>query len=331
MYYDIKGQLQRRAALYNKYVEYSLDKFGAEGQWTIEGKQPDLRERLWYALGFLETAQPIAVTAANRIICGTAFKSCHFAPMAAFQIVAKHDDKLEAESRTALVEYVSRLEHLTDADFDFRGANDNYATMASYCLLMAGQFFNKPEYTELGVQRLHQFRELLTRRGFATECNSPTYSGIQMHCMAEIGEQVDNEEAKQLALRLEERLWVDQLSHYHPPTFQVAGPYSRAYEVDSTGHTHTSRIVLYTLLGDQLAINPMNTYFSTKDGKEGELIHLNIVYSHTHTSWIMNTIYHCPVSLVEHAWNKSCQRNIRDELLDGVQPTRGPKCDRRYA
>jgi hypothetical protein len=305
MYYDIEGQLKRRELVYSKFVQFSLDYFNSEGEWLKNSRQPDLRERLWFVLGFFETGIPEAVKAGNQIIRATTFRRCAFAPMAAFQILINYDDKLEAESRAALMNYVSDAEHLLGADLEFRGANDNFATMATYSLLMFGQYFNNPLYTETGIGRLHQLREMLTRRGFATECNSPAYSGIQMHCMAAIAESVQNPEAKQLALQLEERLWVDQLSHYHPTTFQVAGPYSRAYEVDSNGHTHLSKIVLYALLGDQLAIHPMNTYFASKEGKPEHVLHMDITYSQTHTVWLMNSVYHCPLSLVEHACNKT--------------------------
>jgi hypothetical protein len=306
MVHDLEGQATRRHSIFRKLLEYTLPYFNAEGRWVGDDQAPDLRERLWYALCYFATGEPMAAIMANRIISATEFRACHFSPMAALQLLTAYGDRMEPAAHSILEGYArDRIDHFMEDDLDFRGANDNFATMGAYTLIVGGDLYSRSDCTLKGIARLEQFRALFTRRGFASEFNSPTYTPFQLLCMAEIAEWAKDDSVRQLALQLEERLWADIWSHYHPATFQTAGPYSRAYEVDSTAHTHQSRFVLYALIGDRLAINPMNTLFATSRGKAGELLHHNLPFMQISTGWLLHTTYHCPDSLVEHGLGKT--------------------------
>jgi hypothetical protein len=306
MYYDLAGQVVRQQQIYAKLVEYSLAYFDAEGKWVGEAEQPRLRERLWYAISYISSGDAGAIKIANKIMRTTSFSECHFTLMAAAQLLLKYKDKLDMGNIEVLEKYLlGALDFLKDPDLDFRGANDNYPTMGCYTSLACGIYFHLQDLYELGAQRILSLKELLTRRGFVTEFNSPTYTAIQVYCMAEIAELVEEAEMKQIVLQIEERLWVDVWSHYHPTTYQSAGPYSRAYAVDSTAHTHQARYIMYAILGDQLVINPWNTLFSTQHGKQGELIHYNLPFMQVGVGWLLNTVFHCPEYLVKEALNRT--------------------------
>jgi len=327
MFYDVQGQAGRTGQLSRKLAEYTLDDFDAGGHWTLRDvAEPRLPERLWFAIGYFASGDPDAAAAANRIIAASPFRLCHFTPMAALQLLIKYGDKLTETAEAALTAYLrEQLDYFMGADLDFRGANDNFATMSAYIMLAGGARFDRRDYTDTGVRRLEQLKALLTRRGFTSECNSPTYTPIQVYCMAEIAETIEDTAVASLALQLEERLWLDIWSHYHPATCQTAGPYSRAYEVDSTGHTHQSRFILYALLGEQVAIHPLNTLFSSGQGKAGELIHHTLPFMQVSAAWLLNTTYHCPVWLVEHGLNKTYPYRVRGSFeysasTDAPQP-----------
>lgn len=336
MFYDLDGQAERRRLLYRKLVEYTLTYFDPDGNWIGEEEAPGLRERLWYAISYMESGDAAAVNIANRIILATTFSMCHFTPMAALQLLTKYGDKLEEQAIAALTEYlVSILDRFKGVDLDFCGANDNYPTMSTYVMLAAGSYFGRSDYTERGITRLGQLKALLTRRGFTSEYNSPTYTPIQAYCMAEIAELDVDSVTRELALQIEERLWVDLWSHYHPTTYQSAGPYSRAYAVDSTAHTHQSRFVLYAVIGDRLVINPMNTLFTSPFGKQGEFIHNNVPFMQVSVGWLMNTTYHCPEYLVEHGLNKTYPYRVQgtyefSSATDGPQPLNPEESDDVY-
>lgn len=336
MWYDMAGQAERRRLVNRKLAAYTLDYFDAEGGWIGEEDEPRLRERLWYALGYMESGEEAAVRAANRIVAASTFSMCHFTPMAALQLLLRYSSRLEPRAAEALSGYLSGiLDSFTGEALDFWGANDNYPTMSTYIMLAGGILFKRPDYTAIGMKRLGQLQALLTRRGFTSEYNSPTYTPIQAYCLAEIAELPIEPEARHTALRIEERLWVDLWSHYHPTTYQTAGPYSRAYAVDSTAHTHQSRFVLYALIGDRLAINPMNTVFATKFGKAGELIHNNAPFMQVSVSWLLHATYHCPPKLVEHGLNKTYPYRVQgtyeySSATDGPQPPDPEQSDDVY-
>lgn len=312
-FYDLDGQKKRRKLINNLVTDYTLEKFDKNGRW--QGQEvdfwnrkdfnPGLRERFWFAAAFLETQRQDATITANAIIKNSKPARCEFAPMGAVQLLAKYKNGLEDESVWMLENYIKEsASHFLSDSMDFVGVNDNFPSMAAFTSLIGGKMINRPDSYERGIIRLGQLKDMLVRRGVATEYNSPTYSSIQICAMAEIANLADDDEVRELALNCEERLWVDMLGHYHHGISQVAGPYSRAYTVDSTGHTHQSRFILYALLGDKMKVNPLNTLFETSEGSQGEVIHGWPEFMQVSTAWLMNVDYHCPEYLIELGLNK---------------------------
>ncbi|MDR6550867.1 hypothetical protein [Paenibacillus qinlingensis] len=305
-YYDIAGQQLRAKEIINLLVEFHLADFDKEGIYHGPPGVSGMRERLWFARAFLASESQEARKLANRIIVTTPFRSCHFAPMTAIQILCSYKELLTVQAYTKLYTYLEdSMMTSGNADMDFVGVNDNFPCMSTFITLIGGRLLNLPAFEAVGVKRLYQLKSLLTRRGFATEFNSPTYTGVQLRALAEISNYLEEGELKQISLACEERIWMDQLSHLHLPTSQVAGPYSRAYTVDSVGHTHHSRFALYALFGDKMPIHLRNTLFTSKEGEYGESIHHSAAFMHVSAADVLNTTYHCPEEHVHHALNKT--------------------------
>jgi hypothetical protein len=307
-FYDLEGQRQRRKQVLEALKEYTLDYFDEQGNWTaaIWSPGPTLRERLWFALAYLGDDEERTIRLANRIIVGSKHRPCHFSPMAALQILVKHGSKLDTDARQALTTYLEHmLPEFDRPDLDFVGVNDNFPCMSTFTALMGGKLFALRTLYDTGVKRLHQLKALLSRRGVDTEFTSPTYTSIHAFALAEIANYVDDDALREIALQCEERIWVDLLGHYHAPTSQIAGPYSRAYTVDSAGYTHQARYILYALLGGQMAIHPMNTIFTSKHAVEGDIIHNGLPFMQVSTAWIMSADLHCPPALVDAMLNKT--------------------------
>lgn len=313
--YDAEGQHERRKRILELATDYMSDCFVADGSWRKEAgpsqpshgeAEPNLRMRLFYALAFIGSGRPEAVALGNRIIAANAYKMCHFAPMVSIQLLRQYEGRLTQEAAQALRAYVaSMLGPFQGEELDFIGVNDNFPCMSAYTTLIGGELLGDAASAQTGLKRLRQLAGLLTRRGFASEYASPTYTPIQLLALAELAEHTQSEEARALALQCEQRLWIDVLGHYHPPTFQTAGPYARAYTVDSAGHTHQSRFVLYALLGERLGIHPLHTLFAFPDRPaQGQIIHNGFRFMQISTAWVMNATYHCPPALVEQALNR---------------------------
>lgn len=308
-FYDPEGQKKRRQIICDLLIKYTIDNFDELGNWignTWPPSGPGLRERLWFAIAYFISGQEKGIKIANAIIKRSKYRFCHFSPMAALQLLIKHIDKLDKDAIAALRSYLEKvLDNFKGYDLDFVGVNDNFPCMATYTALLGGKLFDRQDLYEIGVKRLNQLRLLLTRRGVVSEYNSPTYTPIQAIAIAEIANHIEDKTLREMAIQCEERIWLDLLGHYHPSTSQIAGPYSRAYTVDSTGHTHQARFILYALLGDNLPINPVNTIFKTKEGEKGEVIHGSAPFMQVSTAWLMCADYHCPTYLVKTMLNKT--------------------------
>lgn len=304
--YDIEGQIHRRKKVRDLLIESTIRYFDQNGEWVGRMEEaPGLRERLWFSMAYLGSDDEHTIKLANNIIKSSKYSICHFSPMCALQLLLKFSRKLEDKSGDILKNYLnSVLDEFKGGDLDFVGVNDNFPCMGTFTVLLGGQLFNRPDLYETGIKRLNQFKSLLGRRGVDSEYTSPTYTPIHAYAMAEIANYTDNESLREIALQCEERVWVDLLGHYHTTTYQMAGPYSRAYTVDSAAHTHQARYILYALLGDKVSINPINTLFLSKERDKGEVIHLSLPFMQVSVTWLMGADYHCPEYLVEPMMNK---------------------------
>ncbi len=305
-YFGIGDQEVRRVHVIRLLEMYTRPYFDEQGTWNGPGGSLGTRERLWFALAYLAGGSEESIRMANRIIETTNYRFCHFAPMTVVQLLLRNEAKLLPTAREALRRYLNQtIDSFMRDDMDFVGVNDNFPCMSTFITLIGGQLLHRKDLIDVGSKRLLQLKSLLTHQGFVSEFNSPTYSGVQLCAIAEIANGAEDAELRRVALQCEERLWTDMLAHLHLPTSQVAGPYSRAYTVDSAGHTHQSRFVLYALLGDRLSVNPLNTLFSSREGLEGEIIHHHVPFMQVSAAWLMMTVYHCPAFLVRHALERS--------------------------
>jgi len=301
----ITGQRDRSQLISDLTTEYLTGKFSEDGEWLGGIFSPGLRDKLFFSIAFLRSGRQDAIKLANKILKKIDYCFCHFSPMLSIQLLVKYPELLDEDVRTGLTNYAEEmLDKFLGSGLDFIGVNDNFPCMAAFVSLIGGERFHKPELYARGKERLDQLKGLFWRRGLASEYNSPTYSAVQLLAIAEIANLTGDEEARGLALRCEERLWADLLGHLHRETSQTAGPYSRAYTVDSTGHTHQSRYALYVLLGEELPVNVRNTLFLSEEGHEGEVLHQNIPFQQISAAWVADTVYHCPEHLVELALNK---------------------------
>lgn len=158
-------------------------------------------------------------------------------------------------------------------NWEFKGANDNMPAMATTGLILGGEAMDDEEAVAAGARRLRQLMRLLARAGWMSEYNSGTYSGITLTSIAKIASFSADDEIRDLALQIEERLWAELLLHWHPGTLCQAGPASRAYTVDNANHMHNQHAVLWMAFGpDAIGRDLIATCFD-HDGRE--IIHFD--------------------------------------------------------
>ena len=295
----------RREQMRKLLVRYTASNFDSEGKWVGKTTPPELRERLWYAKAFLSgpKSEGELVRLGNRIIGGSKFRAGHFSELAAVLLLLKYDDRLEDGARQALRGYLTEFAKEPQLPH-FNGVNDNMPAMATASALLVGELFGNQSLLDAGRQRLEEVVALLDRRGVLSEYNSPTYTPHSLQAFAELANYATDPQVRQQALQVEGRIWLDILTHYHPGTYKMAGPHSRAYLYDCVAHSSSIYYVLYGLLGDAMKVNPTQTTFSRKMGDPREVIHHDPPFMQVIGYDLMSADYHCPARLVDFALNR---------------------------
>jgi hypothetical protein len=181
-------------------------------------------------------------------------------------------DKLSPEAEKVMLHHVKMgprtFRGSGQPDTKYHGANDNMPTMATQGLIFSGEILGDKEAVRHGLWYLNKLRLLLSRAAWISEWNSSTYSIVTASHLAQLACYAHTPEVRELALELEHRLWAELLLHYHPVTFQQAGPQSRAYSVDQAGATHSLQLAWWAIFGPEISgRDPLRSYWQP-DGRE---------------------------------------------------------------
>lgn len=234
------------------------------GDWVAPTKPAETRERFWLSFALYHagaTALADAVIRRGDTPLYGKVKYNIFDTNIAVALLAQHRDAMAADVR-------AQLERLArdgfafkpgnrQPDYQFHGYNDNMPAKGTMGLILGGELLGSAEAVDYGRWSLRQLRAMLVRCGVNSEYNSPTYSPLTLHAMGEIAEFARDAECRELALHIEERLWLDLAARFHPETGSLAGPHSRAYTVDTLASTSCAASLLWFLLGARARPSPM--------------------------------------------------------------------------
>lgn len=301
--HSLENQKKRRKKIYNLYLNEMFSAIDDNADWHGEGQSQGVREMLWHCLALLDGGQQ-EVERANNIIESLTLTGCHFSPMTSMQIMLKYGDKLRENVKFKLQDYVKgSLERLASDRIHYTMYNDNFAAMAIFTLLTAGEMFKDKEAFTTGLEKLKGLEAHFSRNGTITEYGSPTYTAVDTHPLAEMVNYVQDKEVKELARQCEERMWAEIVTHYHAPSGHLAGPYSRAYSVDLVGHTHLFHGLAYLVFGENVFVNPVKDLFPA--ARENQVIHVGLdSLMWPNIIWLVSSDYHCPDYLAEIFLNK---------------------------
>ena len=302
-------QQRRRSQLAGLVTRHTAHLFDLDGRFY--GEEEGMREKMWFALAFLQSGDPSAIQKANAVIRRDlpGYRQCHFTPYICCQALLHFEKLLDADVVRIMERYILQyMPYFLTEEMDFVACNDNFPCMSTALCLFAGQRFGNPAYLATARKRLFQLRDMLIRRGFTAEFTSPTYTPIQAAVLAEIVQYAHDEELAQLALQGEQRVLADLLLHLHWETAQPAGPYSRAYPIDYAASTHHARFLYYMLYGDALTVNPVDVLFSQEHPDtppDSLVLHHNFNFLRISFFWQALSTYHCPPWLMETARNRT--------------------------
>ncbi len=294
--HSIEQQNERRALYNRRYVARMLDVVDERAAGPLAS-----RELVWHCMPLFETGHE---DLANSVLRHIALPKCHFMPVQFTQILLRYRHLVTSETRDRMVGYITdALKDQAAPRIHISMYNDNFANMAIYNLLAAGEMLDLPGYVRVGKQKLQAVCDLFRRCGVLMEYNSPTYTPINTLCFADIVNHVQDQEAVQMARMCEERMFLEIAAQYHAPSGHMAGPYSRAYSVDTVGHTHLIHALLWKVFGDEIFVNPVVDLF---DPREHQVIHIGLErLMLPNIAFITTVDYHCPDYVADLVLDKS--------------------------
>ncbi len=199
---------------------------------------------------------------AESLFASVTVDDCTHTPATLLAVLLRIPDMLGDSQRTRLEDAVS--ETLGNAALvELHDGNVNHPLAAFATLVLGGERSGQDWAVRIGVRRLGVFRERIgdhrsrhRRQAEMSEYNSLTYTALDLWFLALVAEHARTEEARRLALFLEQRLWVDVAMHFHAPSLQFAGPHSRSYQEDSLGGFSGLHCTMLAAFGDPLFLDP---------------------------------------------------------------------------
>lgn len=221
-----------------------------------------VRDTCWYATSLLFDASAERRKLGNSLLRSLKSNDGTHTPASMLSLLHGIPEWLEDSTRDALRSVV-HSELVNAAGTEWKDGNVNHP-LGAYCtLILGGELHNEPWAMELGLRRLRRFqqrigdhRSKLRRQSEMSEYNSLTYTALDLTFLALIAEFSKHGEAKQLALFLEESLWINVAMHFHAPSGQFAGPHSRSYFEDSFGGYSALHCALLAASGKKLFLEP---------------------------------------------------------------------------
>ncbi len=301
----LDGFEERVAQFMRAAATYAETLYCPVGDWVASTPPPATRERYWlcfalYRTGKTELADAIVrqgridVTHLGNDSKGSTFDIFHSNIAAAL---------LNSHANIVAPDVRATLERLVDeaiapdgrdrgAEYMFHGYNDNMPAKASMGLILGGEHLGMESAVAHGVWNLKNLRNMLVRRGVNSEYNSPTYSPVTIHALAEIAAHANSAEARELALQCEERLWIDLAARFHPEIGVIAGPHSRAYTADLLASVTCLSSTLWFVLGDIAKPSPMVLF----DGSPDRVVHHagDYPFNVAQMTWFASGTYHIP-------------------------------------
>jgi len=148
----------------------------------------------------------------------------------------------------------------------------NISVMSAFLMDYVGNTFNINELNVCGLRKATEIYQLFNQHQTFSEYNSPTYYGVTLIGLA-LWRELASEPIKNIGLELEEALWTEIGSNYHPALRNLTGPYFRGYGMDMRKYFSIAGIwIAVALDAEKLAPLPRG-----KGAKEEEMSNISTI------------------------------------------------------
>jgi hypothetical protein len=220
------------------------------------------RETVWYAITLLASDRDTDRHLGNRILEQLTIADGTHTPCTLLALENRLGDRLTPTAHTQIRKNLSDTLDLA-ALTRYSDGNVNHPIAAYVHLILSGERLGEPVYARLGRNLLRQFHDTIALRqhggrsqSVMAEYNSPTYTALTLWFLSMAAEWSRDPDTSALAHQLERSVWREVALHWHPPTHQFIGPFSRAYAEDSHGSYSALHCTLGYASGEDLALDP---------------------------------------------------------------------------
>lgn len=291
------AQAERRSELYRLHRPLLHRQFDQDAQ-PQPGADTDYRDprvAAWHSFAFFP-GDETDVRLGNGLLRHTGFSpSYDFFMCALMQLYLRHRERF-APDVLEKAENCMALSGEPQAESPgFVGMNDNFGAMAVVVLVFLGELTDRPELLQNAIDKMRVLVGRLDQDGTISEFNSPTYTALTLCCMADIANYAKNEQARELALRIEQQTWYDVCARFHPGTSQMGGPSSRSYMGDSCGHMYNGRFAIHVAFGEGAQFVSPARYAYGAGADMGLVLHHNSPsFIPANGAWLAAGEYHPP-------------------------------------
>ncbi|HUF53067.1 MAG TPA: hypothetical protein VMR52_04750 [Dehalococcoidia bacterium] len=190
-------------------------------------------------------------------------------------LIALPHERLSPAMRERIAE-AAALAFAEAERLDVHWTYTNIALLDIHNRILGGELWGRSDVSKQGIARLRDWADRTREVGAPHEFNSATYAAVDLNCLADIASHSSSDEARALALEMEQLVWRHVAKYWHVPTRQLGGPHSRSYRRDVVGAPGFLKVVLYRVLGDE-ALLAKTPYYDGPD-TEGEVIVSEIDY-----------------------------------------------------
>ena len=321
---------QYRQAIFDAHTQNRHNMWNAQGQYIWQGSQSGdgFRASIMHALAYLHSNNPQAIELANRILETNAdLKPCHFAPGNCLGILLEHETLLEPKIKDLLINYLKRnLGYMATDDLQCHGYNDNHPHKAEQSLILGGRLLGQQKFIDIGLKRLDQAVTTFKRNDFPSEYNSPNYLPVALKPLAELVNHADNDEARDMALWLEQFHWNDLAEHFDGRIGLPVGPYSRGYASDYRGTISNTVMLVAALYPDRFDFDLIEEMFIKQ--LDSELIDpadkQRLPFYQSHIIWYITPTYHQQDGLTQRIFEDKAGQTVIGHIESGVVTKSSP-------
>ena len=239
---------------------HGRDWFDLETQFCVGS-----RDTLWYAIALLYSDEEVERALGDRLLGEASCGDGTHTPATMLAILLCIPTRISEATADHLDGLV--VKSLPDAAMaEWHDGNVNHPLAAWATLILGGERHGDTLAVQSGAGRLRMLADTVGNRRHAThrqavysEYNSPTYSALNLWFLALMAEYTNDQEIRDLALFLEQRLWVETALFYHAPSQQFSGPHSRAYLDDSLGGWSALHCTMAVAFDQPLLLDPQRS------------------------------------------------------------------------